>query len=167
MPSGSTYRSSMLERTVSAARGCGALAVSPSRTHETPGRCGHPVQASGGIAATLCLPIRDLAGRDLRGCVKKRDIRIGIALASRSSVAEISTPLVYREPTVMWRMCRADGFTAHAIIRVDLAGPMVVWFVNDRPVGCRSFRDATNALRWTDQLRAQNWAAGWRLAAED
>jgi hypothetical protein len=45
-------------------------------------------------------------------------------------------------------------------------GPMVVWFLNDRPIGCRAFDDWTAALRWSDQMQLQNWAVGWRLISE-
>ena len=42
-------------------------------------------------------------------------------------------------------------------------GAVFVWFVNGRPVGYRDFHDWTSALRWSDQMRAQNWSAGGRL----
>jgi hypothetical protein len=74
--------------------------------------------------------------------------------------------LLYEEPTVMWRMQRADGRLSHAVIGPHPAGAVVVWFLNDRPLGYRAFDDWTSALRWSDQMQAQNWAAGWRLAAE-
>jgi hypothetical protein len=41
-----------------------------------------------------------------------------------------------------------------------------MWFINGRPVGYRDFGDWTSALRWSDQMQAQNWAVGWRLAPE-
>ena len=72
----------------------------------------------------------------------------------------------YDEPTVLWRMRRADGLLSHAVIDPRSDGAVVVWFVNDRPVGHRDFGDWTSALRWSDQMRAQNWAVGWRLASE-
>jgi len=75
-------------------------------------------------------------------------------------------PLVYDEPTVMWRMRRADGLSSHAMIGPRPDGAVVVWFVNGRPVGYRDFGDLSSALCWSDQLQAQNWAAGWRLATE-
>jgi hypothetical protein len=74
--------------------------------------------------------------------------------------------LVYDQPTVMWRMQRADGLLSHALIHPRSDGAVVVWFVNDRPVGHRDFGDWRSALRWSDQLQAQNWAVGWRLAPE-
>ena len=66
----------------------------------------------------------------------------------------------------MWRMRRPDGLSAHAVIGPSPDGAVVVWFVNDRPVGLRDFDDWTDALRWSDQLQAQNWAVGWRLESE-
>jgi hypothetical protein len=74
--------------------------------------------------------------------------------------------LLYEEPTVMWRMQRADGRLSHAVIGPHPDGAVVVWFINDRPLGYRAFDDWTSALRWSDQMQAQNWAAGWRLASE-
>jgi hypothetical protein len=75
-------------------------------------------------------------------------------------------PSVYDEPTVMWRMRRADGLLSHAVIDPRPDGAVVVWFINDRPLGYRAFGDWISALRWTDQMQAQNWAVGWRLASE-
>jgi hypothetical protein len=82
-------------------------------------------------------------------------------------MSEPTHPLVYDEPTVMWRMQRADGSLSHAVLdpRAE-RGFVFVWFVNDRPLGYRDFSDCTSALRWSDQMQAQNWATGWRLARE-
>jgi hypothetical protein len=74
--------------------------------------------------------------------------------------------LVYDEPTVMWRMRRADGLLSHAVIGPGSDGAVVVWFINGRPLGYRAFGDWICALRWSDQMQAQNWAVGWRLASE-
>ena len=82
------------------------------------------------------------------------------------TVPEASTRLVYSEPTVMWRMRRADGLRSHAIIGPRADGAVVVWFVNDRPLGYRDFDDWTSALRWSDQMQAQNFAVGWRLVPD-
>ena len=73
---------------------------------------------------------------------------------------------VFDDPTVMWRMQRADGSSAHAVIGPRPDGAVVVWFINGRPLGFRDFDDWTGALRWSDQLQAQNWAVGWRLVSE-
>jgi hypothetical protein len=75
---------------------------------------------------------------------------------------ESATPSAYSEPTVMWRMRRGDGQETHAVLGPRCDGAVVVWFVNDRPLGYREFGDWTAALRWTDQMQRQNWAAGWR-----
>lgn len=72
----------------------------------------------------------------------------------------------YAEPTVMWRMSRADGQSSHAIIDPRMDGATVIWFVNGRPLGGREFGDWGSALRWCEQLQAQNWAAGWRVASD-
>ncbi|MGE0363286.1 MAG: hypothetical protein AB7R67_21420 [Vicinamibacterales bacterium] len=69
-------------------------------------------------------------------------------------------------PTVMWRMMRTDGQTAHAVIDPSSSGAAVIWFVNDRPMGIRDFEDWSGALRWSDQLQTQNWATGWRLVPD-
>lgn len=80
---------------------------------------------------------------------------------------ETPTQSVYDEPTVMWRMRRGNGLQAHAVIGArDGGGTVLVWFINDRPFGFRDFEDLGAALRWSDQLQAQNWAAGWRLVSD-
>ena len=76
---------------------------------------------------------------------------------------ETRTEPVYDQPTVMWRMRRDNGMRAHAVIGGRDGGTVVVWFVNDHPCGFRDFGDWGAAIRWSDQLQAQNWAAGWRL----
>ena len=79
---------------------------------------------------------------------------------------ETPVQLVYNEPTVMWRMRRADGRSSHAVLGPRSDGAIVVWFINGRPLGYRAFGDWTSALRWSDQMQAQNWAVGWRLAPD-
>jgi hypothetical protein len=81
-------------------------------------------------------------------------------------VAEAQAKRSYDEPTVMWRMRREDGRLSHAVIDPRQGAATVVWFVNDRPLGRRSFEDWSGALRWSDQLRTQNWKAGWRPIPE-
>jgi hypothetical protein len=77
-------------------------------------------------------------------------------------VPETANDATYDEPVVMWRMRRGDSQECHAVIGPRAGGAVVVWFINDRPLGYRDFGDWTSALRWTDQLQAQNWAVGWR-----
>ena len=82
-------------------------------------------------------------------------------------MSETPTRAVYDEPTVMWRMRRDNGLRARAEIGTREGGGMVVvWFINDHPFGFRDFSNWGAALRWSDQLQAQNWAAGWRLMTE-
>ena len=78
---------------------------------------------------------------------------------------ETAMPLAYSEPTVMWRMQRGDCLS-HAVIDPRSGGAMVVWFFNDRPLGYRKFDEWTAAMRWTEQIQAQNWAAGCRIVDE-
>ena len=73
--------------------------------------------------------------------------------------------LVYNLPTVMWRMQREDA-SCHAVISPRSDGALLVWFLNNRPLGHRDFDDWSDALRWSEQLQAQNWAAGWRLLTD-
>ena len=73
---------------------------------------------------------------------------------------------IYDEPTVMWRMRRTDGQSSHVVIGSRLNGVAVMWFVNGRLLGRRDFDDVTCALRWSEQMQAQNWATGWRLEPE-
>jgi hypothetical protein len=68
--------------------------------------------------------------------------------------------------TIMWRMERADGLCSHATMGVHGGTAAVTWFVNQRPVGSKTFEDWAEALRWCDQLEAQNWSVGWRRAPE-
>ena len=67
----------------------------------------------------------------------------------------------------MWRMKRADGQSSHALIDPRPERAALIWFVNDRPLGFREFDDLDSALRCSNQMQAQNWAAGWRLASDD
>ena len=82
------------------------------------------------------------------------------------AVSEAIVPRTYCEPTVMWRMRREDGRSSHAVIDPRHDAATVVWFINDRPLGRRAFQDWSGAMRWTDQLRTQNWKAGWRPVPE-
>ena len=79
---------------------------------------------------------------------------------------ETSNRLIYNEPITLWRMRRQGGLHAHAMLGPRANGAVVVWFVNNRPIGFRDFGDWTSALGWSAQLQAQNWATGWRLAGE-
>jgi hypothetical protein len=81
-------------------------------------------------------------------------------------MAKTTAQTGHEEPTVVWRMQRADGQSSHAIIGPRLNGVAVIWFVNGRPLGLRDFDDWNDALRWSQQMQAQNCAAGWRLTAE-
>lgn len=81
-------------------------------------------------------------------------------------MSETPSPLVYDQPTVMWRMRRADGLSSHAVIGPRSEGAVVVWFINGRPLGFKDFDDWASALRWSDQMQAQNWAVGWRLSPD-
>jgi hypothetical protein len=72
----------------------------------------------------------------------------------------------HEEPTVMWRMRRPDGLSAHAVIGLRGCRAWVMWFVNDRPLGIRDFEDWESAIRWSDRLQAQNWTVGWRLITD-
>lgn len=67
---------------------------------------------------------------------------------------------------VLWRMQRAEGMHLHAVIHPRVDGAAVVWYINGRPLGSRDFTDWTGALLWSDRLKAQNWAVGWRPASE-
>jgi hypothetical protein len=89
-----------------------------------------------------------------------------MTLADPRDVPETPMRVGYDEPTVMWRMRRTDGLSSHAVIGPRLDGAIVVWFINGRPLGYRDFGDWTSALRWSEQLQAQNWAVGWRDASE-
>jgi hypothetical protein len=53
------------------------------------------------------------------------------------------------------------------VIGVRSGEALVTWFLNDRPLYVRDFEDLENALQWSDRLRDQNWAAGWRLVTDD
>jgi hypothetical protein len=79
-------------------------------------------------------------------------------------MSDIIRPHTYNEPTVMWRMKRADDSSAHALIDTVDGRARVVWFVNGRPLGERYFDDWTGAIQFTDRLRAQCWTVGWRLS---
>ena len=63
-------------------------------------------------------------------------------------------------------MRRGNRLTSHAVIGPRADGAVLVWFVNGRPCGYRDFRDWGSALGWSERLQHQNWAVGWRLAAD-
>ena len=92
----------------------------------------------------------------------RESLGAGIAFASHEALPETSKQLVYDEPTVMWRMRRVGGQLSHAVIAPRADGAVVVWFLNDLPIGSRDFPDWSAALRWSEQLQFQNWAVGWR-----
>jgi hypothetical protein len=76
-------------------------------------------------------------------------------------------PSTYDGPTVMWRMQRSGGLSAHAVIGLlPGRGVCVMWFLNDRPIGARECEDWSSALEWSDRLRNQNWTVGWRLSKD-
>ena len=79
-------------------------------------------------------------------------------------MSEIALPSTYNEPTVMWRMRRADGRRAQAVIDPTKSGTRVLWFVNGQPLGVRYFDDWAGAIEWTDRLQSQYWTVGWRLS---
>jgi hypothetical protein len=85
----------------------------------------------------------------------------GILFATRSGVSR-DLPSTYDEPTVMWRMRRADGLSAHAVIGFQGRGAWVIWFLNDRPIGIRDFDSWRCALQWSERMQFQNWTVGWR-----
>ena len=115
----------------------------------------------------LCLPSRDLrAGEDSRSREKRERASLVSLLPPRAGVSDTPNPREYEEPIVLWRMRRADGLLSHTVIGPRADRAVIVWFVNDCPLGFRDFGDWTSALRWSDQLQAQNWAVGWRLAPE-
>ena len=81
-------------------------------------------------------------------------------------MSEMPTHQGYDQPTVLWRMKRADGLISHAVVDVRASRAIVTWFVNHRPLGSRDFGDWASALNWCDQLQVQNWSVGWRLVSE-
>jgi hypothetical protein len=42
-----------------------------------------------------------------------------------------------------------------------------MWFLNERPMDVRDFDDWESALRWSERLRDQSWAVGWRLVSDE
>ena len=81
-------------------------------------------------------------------------------------MAQTPPPSTYDDPTVMWRMRRSDGHWTQAVIGLQGCRAWVMWFLDGRPLGIRDFDDWTGAIRWSDQMRAQNWTFGWRLAPD-
>ena len=90
----------------------------------------------------------------------------GMAFASAAGMDEASPSSRHDEPTVMWRMRRSNGLSAHAVIGLRGRAAWVMWFVNDRPLGVRDFEDWESAIRWSDRLQAQYWTVGWRIITD-
>ena len=107
----------------------------------------------------LSLAIEEFSGHSNR-------VTLAFCLRSGSHVPEAPWPPLYAEPTVLWRMWRADGRSIHAVIDLSSSRPTLVWYLDDRPLGSRDFDDCTSALRWSDQLQTQNWAVGWRAVSD-
>ena len=124
----------------------------------------------GSLSAPVSLPLssepRPSRWEDVRSREKRERASLVSLLPPRAGVSETPSRRQYEEPIVLWRMRRADGLLSHAVIGPRADRAVVVWFVNDCPLGFRDFGDWTSALRWSDQLQAQNWAVGWRLAPE-
>ena len=78
-------------------------------------------------------------------------------------MSDIAFPSTYNEPTVMWRMRHRDGRRAQVVIDPMHGRTRALWFVNGQPLSVRYFLDWTTAMEWTDRLRAQQWAVGWRV----
>ena len=115
------------------------------------------------LGLTFCLPVGRLPRMVSFGFIEKEHFYPGIFLAS---LVRVPDQLFYDAPTVMWRMRRADGLSSHAVIGPRADGAVVMWFLDGRPLGYRVFKDWPSALRWSDQLQAQNWTVGWRLVSE-
>ena len=67
----------------------------------------------------------------------------------------------------MWRMRRANGLSSHAVIIPRSDGAIFAWFLNGRALGFKQLDDWTSAIHCSNQMQAQNWAIGWRLASDD
>jgi hypothetical protein len=89
----------------------------------------------------------------------------GITLAIRNHVAESSNRAL-DSAIVMWRMHRPEGLRLHAVIHPRVDGAALAWYLNGRPLGMKDFTDWTSALHWSERLKAQNWAVGWRPESE-
>ncbi len=87
----------------------------------------------------------------------------GIVLAPGWGVVDQMARAVAEEPVVMWRMRRADGLFSHLLVGCQESGAWAAWFLNDRPLGLRDFGDVGSAIRFSEQMQAQNWSVGWRL----
>jgi hypothetical protein len=61
-------------------------------------------------------------------------------------------------------MQRSDGLCAHAMIRFQGSGALVIWFLNEKPMGIRDFVDWKSAVIWSDRMQVQNRSVGWRDA---
>ena len=113
---------------------------------------------------TFVLPHVELSKRP---CPKTKAVTgsaDGIFLASTPCVSRGPLPSTYDEPTVMWRMRRSDGLSAHAVIGFQGRAAWVIWFLNGQPIGVRDFEDWGSAIQWSDRMQIQNWTVGWRDA---
>jgi len=102
-----------------------------------------------------------LVSQLLRSKALAGSLRAVAHMASRQSAS------TYNEPTVMWRMRRGETQVALAVITPSATGANLVWFLNGHPIGIREFSDWAGAIEWSDRIRHQNWAAGWRLAPDN
>jgi hypothetical protein len=63
-------------------------------------------------------------------------------------------------------MQREHGLVMHITIAPTRDGANVTWFLNTRLLGAREFVDWADAIAWSDRIRDQNWAVGWRLTPD-
>ncbi len=93
-------------------------------------------------------------------------ILCGIVFASAVDMTPHPAEPLADETTVMWRMERPDGRSAHLVIGCGRTGTWVAWFLNGRPIGRRTCDDLGHAITFSNRMQTQNWSVGWRLATE-
>ena len=78
-------------------------------------------------------------------------------------MAQVPLYSTYAEPTIMWRLRRADGCGAHAVIIPHGTAASAMWFSEGKPQGCRDFLTWHDAIYWLDCELAQLLLVGWQV----
>src|SRR6187397_2264569 len=84
----------------------------------------------------LSLPLEGLPRARLRVYFENPAIVVLVlALPFGEGMSEMPTHQGYDQPTVLWRMKRANGLVSHAVVDIRASRAIVTWFVNQRPLG--------------------------------
>ena len=86
-----------------------------------------------------------------------------MAIADRTVMSPAPVYTTYAEPTIMWRLRRADGCGAHALIIPHGNAATAMWFAEGKPEESRDFTNWHDAIYWLDCELAKLLLVGWQV----